>query len=96
MKDILIDNNAETYYAALGISEKRADYILHNIELVVHKIFTPTESGVVKWTDMDILKPMLDLAQTEEERILCAFYVGRKAAELEQLDEIIENEEDYE
>ena len=82
MKDLFIVNNAKTIYEAFGIDEIRAKKLNHRMELAIHHLFTPTEDGKIEWQDMDILKPFLSLAQTDAERVYCAYMAGRYVEEL--------------
>lgn len=94
MRDLFIKNNADTIYEALGITEERAMYLMHRMQLTVHNLFTPTLSGVIEWHDLDILKPFLALAETDAERAFCSYMAGIKVAELTESDNWNYTEED--
>ena len=94
MKDILFSDGTETMSEALGISEKRAKKLHYRMSLFIHELFRPTESGAVEWEDSQILKAFLGLAETDEERVYCAFAAGRKVEELSGNNEIYYEEDE--
>lgn len=92
MKDIFIKNEADTIGASLGIPQKRQNKLFHRMALVLHELFRPTEDGVINWRETQIMTLFLALAETEEERLLCAYMAGRYCEELSAYDCDIEDE----
>lgn len=82
MKDIFFLDGTDTINEALGISPERAHKIGFRMNLFIHDLFRPTESGEIFWQDGQILKAFLALAETDEERIYCAYLAGKRVEEL--------------
>lgn len=82
MKDIKFRDGKDFIYEALGIPKERASNLEYRMALIIHEIFRPTKTGTFTWTDAQILKLFLALAETDEERVLCSYCAGRKAEEL--------------
>lgn len=84
MKDILIKNNVDTIWEAFGIAPKRAKKLQHRMDLAIHNLFTPTEDGLIRWRDIDIVKLFLALAETDEERVVLSYFAGIHCVEIAQ------------
>lgn len=66
----------DTITEALGISQGRADELQFRTDLIVHELFRPTKSGLIKVDSDTIIKQFLSLAENHAESLWLAFCAG--------------------
>lgn len=66
----------DTITEALGISQERTDELQYRIDLIIHELFRPTKSGLIKVDSDTIMKQFLCLAENHAEALWLAFAAG--------------------
>jgi hypothetical protein len=94
MKPIKWLEKENTVVDCLGIPGKRGEELDYRLSLIVHEVTKPLRRDEEGPDSGIFIKMCLALAQTEEERIYCAYTAGAKVAELFASGHFEEYEED--
>lgn len=94
MKPIKWKDGCESLYQSLGITQDRADELDFRLRSVIHEVQRPVKKGQESPGSDTFIKMCIALAETEEERIFCAYVAGGQVPRLYDEDEFEEYEDE--
>jgi hypothetical protein len=90
MKPIIFKDGCDTLAEALGITKDREDELAYRLNLIIHDFTRPkrkSDKDDDNYGSDKLIKLFVAVAETEEERIWCAYNAGNKVPEMYNTDE---------
>lgn len=78
MKDISWKDGEDTLFKTLGIPEARAKKLLFRMERTDYDFFAPEEDEEATWSEAELLKLFVALAENPQELILVSYICGKR------------------